>query len=182
MKISIYNCVPSFLWWGEISPWKTSLGWWRHFNVECWFIFVSSLLFVCLFVASFEQVMPVLGKVPVFPTLLTRQPSLAARARQSAVSLLEWIDAQVSQHFQRQVLFRLHAVPFFSLSNWETGASEMHDRAWDWGEWGPSSPLSARLCLSLAPVSQLLWMRKERDCVQSKFCYYYSTPGPVIAL
>ena len=28
-------------------------------------------------------------------------------------------------------------------------------------------PFSARLCLSLAPVSQLLWTRKERDCVQS---------------
>ena len=64
----------------------------------------------------------------------------------------------------------------------------MRDRARDWseqgrrprGEWGrgkrkervpsflrPSSPFSARLCLSLAPVSQLLWTRKERDCVQS---------------
>ena len=48
---------------------------------------------------------------------------------------------------------RLHALPFFSLSNWETGASEI--------------PFSARLCLSLAPVSQLLWTWKERDCVQS---------------
>ena len=45
------------------------------------------------------------------------------------------------------------------------------------GEWGrgrekkglffrPSSSFSARLCLSLAPVSQLLWTRKERNCVQ----------------
>ena len=71
-------------------------------------------------------------------------------------------------------LFRRHAVPFFSLSNWETGASEMRDRVWNWseqGRWprvrGPSSPFLGRLCLSLAPVSQLLWMRKERDCVQS---------------
>ena len=36
---------------------------------------------------------------------------------------------------------------------------------------------AARRCLSLAPVSQLLWMRKDRDCVQSsdvpaqKLCY-----------
>ena len=47
---------------------------------------------------------------------------------------------------------------FVRKSNWETGASEMHDRAWDWSE------------LSLAPVSQLLWTRKERDCVQSTGC------------
>ena len=31
----------------------------------------------------------------------------------------------------------------------------------------PSSPFSARLCLSLASVPQLLWMGKERDCAQS---------------
>ena len=31
---------------------------------------------------------------------------------------------------------RLHAVPFFPLSNWETGASEMRDRARDWSEQG----------------------------------------------
>ena len=66
---------------------------------------------------------------------------------------------------------RLHAVPFFSLSNWETEASEIHDRARDWSEQGrrlrPSSPFSARLCLSLAPESRLLWTRKERGCVQS---------------
>ena len=60
---------------------------------------------------------------------------------------------------------RLHAVPFFSLSNWETGASEMRDRARDWSEQG------ARLCLSLAPVSQLLWTSKERHCVQSMVAY-----------
>ena len=29
---------------------------------------------------------------------------------------------------------RLHAVPFFSLTDWETGASEMRDRARDWSE------------------------------------------------
>ena len=64
---------------------------------------------------------------------------------------------------------RLHPVPFSSLSSWETGASEMRDRARDWSERGrPSSPFSARLCLSLAPVSQVLWTRKKkRDCVQS---------------
>ena len=65
----------------------------------------------------------------------------------------------------------------------ETGASEMRDRARDWseqgrrprGEWGRgkrkervplffrlSSPFYARICFSLAPVSQLLWTRKER--------------------
>ena len=33
-------------------------------------------------------------------------------------------------------LARLHAVPFFSLSNWETGASEVGDRARDWSERG----------------------------------------------
>ena len=32
----------------------------------------------------------------------------------------------------------------------------------------PSSPFFARLCLSLAPVPQLLCTRKERDCVQPK--------------
>ena len=65
----------------------------------------------------------------------------------------------------------------------------MRDRAKDWsergrwprGEWGegsreeecfrPSSPFSARLCLSLAPVSQLLWTRKEMDTVQSNLVY-----------
>ena len=31
---------------------------------------------------------------------------------------------------------RLHAVPFFSLSNWETGDSEMRDRVRDWDEQG----------------------------------------------
>ena len=35
-----------------------------------------------------------------------------------------------------QVVSRRHAVPFFSLGNWETGASEMHDRARDWSERG----------------------------------------------
>ena len=67
------------------------------------------------------------------------------------------------------------AVPFFSLINWETGASEMRDRARDWSEQGRrprrSSPFSAWLCLSLVPVSQLLWTRKERDCVQSRNGY-----------
>ena len=58
---------------------------------------------------------------------------------------------------------RLHAVPFFSFSNWETGESKMRDRTRDWSELGRRP----RLCLSLAPVSQLLWTRKERDCVQS---------------
>ena len=41
-----------------------------------------------------------------------------------------------------RALHRLHAVPFFSL---ETGASEMRDRARDWGA-----------------VSQLLWTRKKK--------------------
>ena len=60
---------------------------------------------------------------------------------------------------------------FFSLSNWETGANEMHGRARDWSGQGRrprGSPFSARLCLSLVPVSQLLWTRKEGDCVQPK--------------
>ena len=35
---------------------------------------------------------------------------------------------------------RLHAIPFFSLSNWETGASERHDRARDWSERGIARP------------------------------------------
>ena len=39
----------------------------------------------------------------------------------------------------------------------------MRDRTRDWSERGRRP----RLCLSLAPVSQLLWTRKERDCVQS---------------
>ena len=37
----------------------------------------------------------------------------------------------------------LHAVPFFSLGSWETGASEMRDRARDWSATVPlarSSP------------------------------------------
>ena len=38
----------------------------------------------------------------------------------------------------------------------------MRDRTRDWSERG-----SARLRLSLAPVSQLLWTRNERNCVQS---------------
>ena len=45
----------------------------------------------------------------------------------------------------------------------ETTARRMGKRE----EKSPSSPLSARLWLSLAPVPQLLWTRKERDCVQS---------------
>ena len=39
-----------------------------------------------------------------------------------------------------------------------TGVSEVDGRA--------SSPFSARLCLALAPVSQLLWTRKERGFVR----------------
>ena len=58
----------------------------------------------------------------------------------------------------RRRLSRLHAVPFFCLSNWDTRAREMRDRARD----------VRRLCLSLAPVPQLLWTKKERDCVQSR--------------
>ena len=46
---------------------------------------------------------------------------------------------------------RLHAVPFFSHSNWETGASEMHDRARDWSEQGRRP----------RGVSQLPWTRKK---------------------
>ena len=38
--------------------------------------------------------------------------------------------------FRLRTSIRLHAVPFFSLSNWETGASEMRDRARDWSEQG----------------------------------------------
>ena len=37
----------------------------------------------------------------------------------------------------------------------------MRDRARDWSEHGRQPRLS------LAPVCQLLWTRKERDCVQS---------------
>ena len=51
-------------------------------------------------------------------------------------------------------------------SNWETGASERHSRAEN-GEEPRSLQARARSCISLAPVSQLLWTRKERDCVQS---------------
>ena len=41
----------------------------------------------------------------------------------------------------------------------------MRDRARDWSERGRRP--RARLCFSLAPVSHILWTRKERDCVQS---------------
>ena len=36
----------------------------------------------------------------------------------------------------RRSYHRLHVVPFFSLCNWETGASDMRDRARDWSERG----------------------------------------------
>ena len=47
-------------------------------------------------------------------------------------------------------------------------------RGWPWGRgwemvplfFRPSSPFSARLCLSLAPVSEFLWTKNERDCVE----------------
>ena len=68
---------------------------------------------------------------------------------------------------------RLRAIPFFSLSNWGTGASERHSRA----ENLPSSPFSARPSTSLTPVSRAvvhlarsslsITKRKERVCVQS---------------
>ena len=65
---------------------------------------------------------------------------------------------------------RLHAVPFFSLSIWETGASEMHDRARDWserdrwprGEWGRGA------AVPLTRSSLSITERKERDCVLSR--------------
>ena len=44
----------------------------------------------------------------------------------------------------------------------ETGVSPREE--WRRGK----RKFSPRLCLSLAPVSQLLWRRKERDCVQTK--------------
>ena len=46
-----------------------------------------------------------------------------------------WLPAQRSKDFFMTWWTRLHAVPFFSLSNWETGVSKVG------------------LCLSLAPVS-----------------------------
>ena len=45
-----------------------------------------------------------------------------------------------------------------------TGVSEVDGRA----ENGKEGWFSAQLCLSLAPVPQLLWTSKERDCVQSR--------------
>ena len=48
----------------------------------------------------------------------------------------------------------------------ETGVSKVDGHVEN-GKECPSSPFSARLCLSPAPVPQLLWTRKERDCVQS---------------
>ena len=41
----------------------------------------------------------------------------------------------------------------------------------------PSSAFSARLRHSPAPVSQLLWTRKERDCVQSKLTSSHPRPS-----
>ena len=55
----------------------------------------------------------------------------------------------------------------------ETGVSKIDGSAKNRAEkrrvplfFRPSSPFSTRPCLSLAPVSQLLWTRKERDCVE----------------
>ena len=61
----------------------------------------------------------------------------------------------------------------FSLSNWGTGTREMRDRARDWSERGrrprgafPYSPRGRLPCS--APAYQLMWTRKESDCVQSR--------------
>ena len=65
-------------------------------------------------------------------------------------------------HFQ----YRLHAVPFFSLSNWETGASDMWNSARDWSErdveqrarleWSP------RGCASRSPQSLNYYGREKK--------------------
>ena len=98
------------------------------------------------------------------------QPS--ANASRVASSLFQYLKSAESSVWMRHLQSGLHAVPFFSLRNWET---ETHDRVRNrsergrrpHGEWGrgkrkerdplvfrPSSAFPARLCLSLAPVSQ----------------------------
>ena len=62
--------------------------------------------------------------------------------------------------------------PFqFSLSNWETGASEKRNRARDWSEEGfvlPPPILPAAVPLARSSLSITMeWTRKERGCVQS---------------
>ena len=62
------------------------------------------------------------------------------------------------------------SLSFLVHSNWETGASEMRDRARDWS----FLPI-LRATDSRSLQSQLLWTRKERDCVQSSDFLYEST-------
>ena len=74
----------------------------------------------------------------------------------------------------RHVYTAVHAVPFFSLSNWETAANEMHDHARDWsergrqsrGEWGRGKRICTAVPLGRSSLSQLLWTRNEGDYVQ----------------
>ena len=50
------------------------------------------------------------------------------------------------------MLVGLHAVPFIFLSNWETGVSEMHDRARDWTERGRRPRGKWRSVSSFVPI------------------------------
>ena len=50
---------------------------------------------------------------------------------------------------------------FFSLCNWETGASDMHARARDWSERGRRPPHSPRGCASRS-LQSLNWCRREK--------------------
>ena len=94
-------------------------------------------------------------------SILSFFPSLAARLWCSF--LFPWyrtygVSWQATRHGEFTYTdSRLHAVPFFSLNNLETGASEMHDLARDWsdrgrqpcGEWGRGKKSSF---LSFLPI------------------------------
>ena len=71
--------------------------------------------------------------------------------------------SEMAQPAWRQVnknLIRLHTVPLFSLSNWETGASEMRDRARDWSEVNGSAAVPlARSSLSITVDEKRKWLR-----------------------
>ena len=68
--------------------------------------------------------------------------------------------------------FKLDAVPFFSLCNWETGASEMRDRARDWSEQGRRPRGAAPLARSSLPIT-VDEKRKELCAVYSPLCPWW---------
>ena len=85
-----------------------------------------------------------------------------------------WVRAT---ELRRPGWHRLHAVPSFSLSNWETGASELRDRARGWsergrrprGEWGRREDKREEnsASRSLQSLSYFGREKKRTACTQS---------------